>query len=104
MCAVAGFLCRGVLSADTLEQRVVAMTAALSHRGPDGAGSWLDAEAGIVLGHRRLSVVDVSAAGAQPMISSDGRWVVSYNGELYNTAEIRSKVESAAHNSPLLKI
>ena len=94
MCGVAGLLCQGGLGADTLEHRVTAMTATLSHRGPDAAGSWLDAEAGIVLGHRRLSIVDVSAAGAQPMVSSDGRWIVSYNGELYNTAEIRSKVET----------
>jgi asparagine synthase (glutamine-hydrolysing) len=93
MCGVTGFLSHGGLSADTLKERVGAMTATLSHRGPDADGIWLEPEAGIAVGHRRLSIVDLSRAGAQPMHSSDGRWVLSYNGELYNTAELRHDVE-----------
>jgi asparagine synthase (glutamine-hydrolysing) len=95
MCGVAGFLCRGQLTADELGERVSAMTATLSQRGPDADGLWLDEQAGIAIGHRRLSIIDLSNAGAQPMLSSDGRWVMSYNGELYNTAELRREVEGA---------
>ncbi len=66
----------------------------LSHRGPDSAGLWIDAERGVCLGHRRLSVIDLSAEGRQPMISADGRWVLSYNGEIYNHAELRELLVS----------
>jgi asparagine synthase (glutamine-hydrolysing) len=95
MCGVVGFLCRGDLTADAIAERAVAMTTTLAHRGPDGPGYWTDAAAGIALGHRRLSIIDVSSAGDQPMVSSDQRWVISYNGELYNTAELRHEVENA---------
>ena len=95
MCGLAGFLSRGQLSADELGQRVRAMAATLSQRGPDADGFWIDQQAGIAIGHRRLSIIDLSDAGAQPMSSSDERWVMSYNGELYNTAELRREVEEA---------
>lgn len=64
------------------------MTDALVQRGPDGAGYWVDEEAGIALGHRRLSIVDLSSAGDQPMTSACGRYVMTYNGEVYNAPEI----------------
>ena len=95
MCGIAGFLSRGQLSADELGQRVRAMTSTLSQRGPDADGFWIDQQAGIAIGHRRLSIIDLSDAGAQPMLSADERWVMSYNGELYNTAELRREVEEA---------
>lgn len=63
------------------------MAAAIAHRGPDGQGVWTDD--GLVLAHRRLAVVDLTPMGAQPMLSADGRWAVTYNGELYNTEDIR---------------
>jgi asparagine synthase (glutamine-hydrolysing) len=69
------------------------MTETLHHRGPDSSGQWLDPTAGIALGHCRLSIVDLSPQGHQPMISSDGRFVVVYNGEVYNHGEIRSRLE-----------
>jgi len=65
----------------------------LTHRGPDAGGSWADVTAGIALGHRRLSIIDLSAAGAQPMISGSGCCVLSYNGEVYNPEELRLELE-----------
>lgn len=71
------------------------MTDALVHRGPDDDGHWFDAEAGIALGHRRLSIVDLSPAGHQPMSSASGRWVVAFNGEIYNHLDLRAALEAA---------
>ncbi|MEP3640292.1 MAG: N-acetylglutaminylglutamine amidotransferase, partial [Paracoccaceae bacterium] len=65
----------------------------LSHRGPDDQGLWQDAAAGVLLGHQRLSIVDLSPAGAQPMRSHSGRYVIAYNGEIYNHADLRHRLE-----------
>jgi asparagine synthase (glutamine-hydrolysing) len=65
------------------------------HRGPDDAGVWSDAEAGVALGHRRLSIIDLSPLGHQPMLSACGRFVLSYNGEIYNFPALRSELEQA---------
>jgi asparagine synthase (glutamine-hydrolysing) len=69
------------------------MIGRLAHRGPDDEGVWTDAEAGIGLAHRRLSIVDLSPAGHQPMRSADGRFVLTYNGEIYNHSEIRAELD-----------
>ena len=71
------------------------MTDAIAYRGPDGSGVWSDAEAGVVLAHRRLAIIDLTPTGAQPMVSSDGRWVISYNGEVYNATAIARAPELA---------
>jgi len=67
---------------------------AIAHRGPDDGGSWTDPDAGIAFAHRRLSIVDLSPAGHQPMHSVDGRWVLAYNGEIYNHLVLRAALES----------
>jgi len=69
-----------------------AMTRALEHRGPDATGEWLDPEAGVALGHRRLSILELTVEGNQPMVSSSGRYVLAFNGEIYNFAELRDEL------------
>lgn len=92
MCGIAGFLTVSPLAPDS--GRVLeAMTRAIAHRGPDDSGQWLDRPAGVALGHRRLSIIDLSAAGHQPMASASGRYVVVYNGEIYNFRALRRELE-----------
>lgn len=69
----------------------------LHHRGPDANGAWHDAEAGVWLGHRRLSIVDLSEAGAQPMVSASGRYVITYNGEVFNHDDLRADLAALGH-------
>jgi asparagine synthase (glutamine-hydrolysing) len=97
MCGIAGFVGKPMANADQVLAR---MTQALVHRGPDDSGIWIDRDAGVALGHRRLSIIDLSAAGHQPMASASGRYVVTYNGEIYNHRELRADLESAGAGSP----
>lgn len=90
MCGIAGMLTTGSVSEATLR----AMADAVAHRGPDDAGTWVDPSAGIGLAHRRLSIIDLSPAGHQPFHSSCGRYVLTYNGEIYNHLEMRRAVEA----------
>jgi asparagine synthase (glutamine-hydrolysing) len=89
MCGIAGLFDP---KADDLEGICARMIDRLAHRGPDDRGVWSDAESGIALGHRRLSIIDLSPAGHQPMASSAGRYVVSYNGEIFNWNELREEL------------
>ena len=95
MCGFAGFidLARRTLEADLLA-RAEGMAARLYRRGPDGDGVWADASAGLALGHRRLAILDLSPAGHQPMVSADGRYVIAYNGEVYNFPQLRAELEA----------
>jgi asparagine synthase (glutamine-hydrolysing) len=91
MCGIAGLLqFHASLAASELTVRARRMSDALVHRGPDADGVWVDERAGIALSHRRLSILDLSSAGAQPMSSHGGRFMMVYNGEVYNHAEIRA--------------
>jgi len=95
MCGLAGICDRNQsLSADDLKRAGGAMGAAVHHRGPDEGDTWVDAEAGYGVAHRRLSIQDLSAAGRQPMISASGRYVLSYNGEIYNGADLRAELQA----------
>src|SRR5579885_823118 len=73
------------------------MAHALAHRGPDDAGAWVDAAAGVALGHRRLAIIDLSPEGHQPMLSADGRYVVVFNGEIYNYRALRQELAARGH-------
>jgi asparagine synthase (glutamine-hydrolysing) len=94
MCGITGFISHDYCEAPDLQARVQAMADQLSHRGPDDSGTWADAAAGVALGFRRLSIVDLSPAGHQPMESASGRFVIAFNGEVYNFLELRSELES----------
>ncbi|MFN2399749.1 MAG: asparagine synthase (glutamine-hydrolyzing) [Gemmatimonadaceae bacterium] len=93
MCGIAGIVTSENVPAN--EGVVAAMTAALGHRGPDGHGGWCDT--GIALGHRRLSIIDLTDAGQQPMLDESGRYVLVYNGEIYNYLELRRELEDKGY-------
>src|SRR5688572_24396807 len=98
MCAIAGCWSWRVGDAAAREAKLVqCMTLSLAHRGPDGSGQWEDLAAGVALGHRRLAIIDLSPAGHQPMHSHSGRFVVSFNGEIYNFRELRAQLVAAGH-------
>ncbi|MBA2125972.1 asparagine synthase (glutamine-hydrolyzing) [Hyphomicrobium methylovorum] len=92
MCGFTGFIGAAIAREDAVRQ-LEAMNDAIRHRGPDSSGLWIDAEAGFAVAHRRLSIIDVSAAGHQPMVSQSGRWIIAFNGEIYNFADIRRDLE-----------
>lgn len=95
MCGITGFIESFSGNHVELETRVRRMVDALIHRGPDDGGAWVDVAIGMALGHRRLSILDLSPEGHQPMVSASGRYVISYNGEVYNFAELRSELDIA---------
>lgn len=92
MCGIAGFWSAAPIAEATAREWIHDMTETLVHRGPDGSGAFFDREAGLGLGHRRLSIVDLSEQGTQPMWSRSGRYCVTYNGEIYNAPEIRAEL------------
>src|ERR1700742_395947 len=94
MCGIAGVLISAGAARERLERDAAAMADCMAHRGPDDHGLWSDPEAGIALTHRRLSIVDLSPAGHQPMTSADGRYVITYNGEVYNFQDLRPELEA----------
>jgi asparagine synthase (glutamine-hydrolysing) len=92
MCGLAGFVAAGGGRQLELEALAALMADVVQHRGPDDRGVWADAEVGVALGHRRLSILDLSPAGHQPMFSPSGRFVIAYNGEIYNCAQLRQEL------------
>ncbi|MBU4220132.1 MAG: asparagine synthase (glutamine-hydrolyzing) [Euryarchaeota archaeon] len=93
MCGITGFLGSAHQKVNLLVTTVKQMADTLNHRGPDDSGVWVDAETGIALGHRRLSIVDLSSTGHQPMHSACGRYVIVFNGEIYNFKTLRRELE-----------
>ncbi len=95
MCGITGFIdFNGGQSAETLQNIAAAMAGKLAHRGPDHQGIWTDAARGVALAHRRLSIVDLSACGNQPMQSANSRYIIIYNGEIYNFSALKIELES----------
>src|SRR3954464_12392172 len=95
MCGIAGFVsARANAGREDMEAIARRMAASLRHRGPDDEGTWADPEAGIAFGHQRLAIVDLSPAGHQPMHSASGRYVITFNGEIYNHAVLRKEIEA----------
>ena len=92
MCGIAGFWTRNERNLEAAEQSLGDMLTCIVHRGPDDHGVWADRDAGVVLGHRRLSIIDLSPLGHQPMITEDGRLAVVFNGEIYNFPELRQQL------------
>lgn len=90
MCGIVGFWCQaGHADAHDTVKR---MARTIAHRGPDDSGTWVDKVSGVALAHRRLSILDLSPAGHQPMFSSSGRWMIVFNGEIYNHHELRKQL------------
>ena len=94
MCGIAGLLRPGGADAGMLAGYATRMADTLKHRGPDAGGIWTNPQSGVAFGHRRLSVLDLSDAGAQPMRSDCGRFTVTFNGEIYNHLELRGELEA----------
>ena len=95
MCGIAGIWFAKTEGRERLESSARAMGGAMSHRGPDAEGIWIDAPRSLALTHRRLSILDLTEAGAQPMLSHCGRFVIVYNGECYNFSELRDQLIAA---------
>ncbi len=96
MCGIVGVL-QGNLGQGEWESLLRSMTETLIHRGPDDGGLWFDGEAGVGLGHRRLSIIDLAPTGHQPMVSRSGRYVIVFNGEVYNFRALRKELEALDH-------
>ena len=99
MCGITGFLdCSRQLNDVELQSTVTRMSDTIRHRGPDDSGAWVDAQAGIALGFRRLAIVDLTPTGHQPMSSADGRFIIVFNGEIYNFAGLRQELIGLGHS------
>ena len=93
MCGIAGFWSPHELVDACARSVVRGMAEAIRHRGPDAGAEWVDCQSGIALAHRRLSILDLSSAGAQPMKDFTGRFVIVFNGEIYNHLDLRRRLE-----------
>ncbi|MBN8224807.1 MAG: asparagine synthase (glutamine-hydrolyzing) [Xanthomonadales bacterium] len=94
MCGLTGFFLPSGFDPVAAATQATAMALRITHRGPDDTGVWVDGDVGIALAHRRLSILDLSPAGHQPMTSASGRWVLAFNGEVYNHLELRSELDA----------
>jgi asparagine synthase (glutamine-hydrolysing) len=93
MCGISGIWERKGCNLQDLKRRASAMTQTLSHRGPDDSGVWLSEQASIAFGQRRLAIIDLSPMGHQPMVSANGKYTITFNGEIYNFRELRAELE-----------
>ncbi len=95
MCGITGFYSK---TSSTFNNAILKMNSAISHRGPDSNNTWQDKNSGVVFGHQRLSILDLSMAGNQPMKSNSERFIITYNGEIYNHHEIRQDLKKIGKN------
>ena len=95
MCGLAGYIAKPTVDQPGMQATVRRMASHLSHRGPDDSGEWVDGGCGVALGHRRLAIIDLTPQGHQPMTSHAGRFVLVFNGEIYNYRELRSELSAA---------
>ena len=95
MCGITGIF--GNLRKEEFDSSIHEMSATLNHRGPDDAGTWINEENGVAFGHQRLSIIDLSSAGHQPMVSPCGRFTTVFNGEIYNHLQLRDKLNTSAN-------
>ena len=102
MCGIAGFVDGTARSID-LNDSLRRMTLTIAHRGPDDEGHWVDPASGVALGHRRLAIIDVSPTGHQPMASESGRYVMVFNGEVYNHGEVRHALSQRPGRAPIYR-
>lgn len=100
MCGITGFV-DFKADKDSLALSLEKMLLKIEHRGPDSQGMWIDQGLGLALGHRRLAIIDLTSAGAQPMESKDGRYVIVFNGEIYNHLEIRKQIENTSNDEAM---
>ncbi|MFM6151945.1 MAG: asparagine synthetase B family protein, partial [Sphaerospermopsis kisseleviana] len=97
MCGITGYWSEAI-NVEEMETIARRMSATLYYRGPDDGGTWVDANAGLALGHRRLAIVDLSPEGHQPMESANGRYVLVFNGEIYNFSSLRQQLLILGHS------
>jgi asparagine synthase (glutamine-hydrolysing) len=100
VCGIAGFFDASRKHGSDLTGLLHRMTDPIAHRGPDDRGAWVDADAGMALGHRRLSILDLSPQGHQPMASASGRYLIAFNGEIYNYRALRAELEVPSAGEP----
>ena len=98
MCGFVGILSNNSYSREYHSDNINRMLVQIEHRGPDSSGLWADKKTGISFGHRRLSIIDLSEHGAQPMESKSNRYVITYNGEIYNFKEIKKELDNIENN------
>ena len=97
MCGIAGLFCPKQTTTAEPDALTGKTTSSIAHRGPDANGILIDGGSGVGFGQRRLLIIDLTAAGAQPMTSADKRWIAVYNGELNNTEDLRAGIEASGH-------
>lgn len=103
MCGFVGFFQTPSRGINDLMSLITRMTDTIGHRGPDGEGAWIDAETGVAFGHRRLAIMDLSSQGHQPMVSASVRYVIAFNGEIYNHQLLRRALGECPNLNPLAK-
>src|SRR5712692_4807500 len=97
MCGIAGIFAYGAASPAVDAEELLRIRESMARRGPDGSGLWISDDRRVGMAHRRLAIIELSDAGAQPMSSDDGTLTITFNGEIYNYRELRAQLEARGH-------